>query len=181
MTPSPQGNERKPMNVRNIASLALLIGLAPSQASAVNTRPLRLELPALAAPATPRSMTAPARMQRPAFAPRAAERQSRVAPLFRRNGGRVETETRAQSLGRQALESVLDPASPALDESRAEGQLQLKFQKQGNAFRDLHRTYREMCDRVSSKIWDDPNGKRVRFDVAGKPGLGVEIPIGKRR
>jgi hypothetical protein len=173
------------MNVRTTASLALLISLAPGLASAVNTRPLRLELPALAAPApaAPRSMAMPERPLRPAFAARASERPLRVSPLFRRNGTRVETETRAQSLRRQALESVLDPAAPApaLDDARAEGQLQLKFQKQGNAFRDLNRTYREMCDRVSSKIWDDPNGKRVRFDVAGKPGVGFEIPIGHRR
>ena len=169
------------MNVRITASLALLISLAPGLASAVETRPLRLQLPALPVSSTPRPMVEPSRASRATFASRASERPSRMAPLFRRNGGRAEVETRAQSLGRQALENVLDSAAPTLDDARAEGRLQLKFQKQGNAFRDLHRTYREMCDRVSSKIWEDPNGKRVRFDVAGKPGVGVEIPIGKRR
>ena len=169
------------MTSRITASLALLISLVPGLASAVETRPLRLQLPALSVATTPRSMSAQAHAQRLQLAGRASDRPSRVAPLFRRKDGRAEVETRAQSLGRQALESVLDPAAPALDEARAEGQLQLKFQKQGNAFRDLNRSYREMCDRVSSKIWDDPNGKRVRFDVAGKPGVGVEIPIGKRR
>ena len=34
-----------------------------------------------------------------------------------------------------------------------------------------------MCDNVSAKLWDDPDGKRVRFDIAGKPGVGVEIPL----
>jgi len=169
------------MNVRTTASLALLISLAPGLASAVETRPLRLELPVLSAATGPRTISAPAHAQRLQLAGRASDRPSRVAPLFRRKDGRAEVETRAQSLGRQALESVLDPAAPALDEDRAEGQLRLKFQKQGNAFRDLNRSYREMCDRVSQKIWDEPNGKRVRFDVAGKPGLGVEIPIGKKR
>ena len=66
----------------------------------------------------------------------------------------------------------------SLDTERGEGKLQLKFQKRGNAFRDLNKGYREMCDRVSQKLWDDPNGKRVRFDVAGKPGIGIEIPVG---
>jgi len=168
------------MKARNTAALALLISLAPGLAAAVQTRPFRLELPPLGTQAAP---TSEPRGQRPLFASRAAERPARVAPLFRRNGNpnRAVVETRAQSLGRQALESVLDPsAPPALDEQRAEGQLRLKFQKQGNAFRDLNRSYREACDRVSAKIWDEPNGKRVRFDVAGKPGLGVEIPIGKR-
>jgi len=169
------------MDVRTTASLALLISLAPGLASAVETRPLRLELPALSMANTPRTNAAALHAQRLQLAGRAGDRPSRVSPLFRRKDGRAEVETRAQSLGRQALESVLDPATPALDEARAEGQLQLKFQKQGNAFRDLNRSYREICDRVSAKLWDEPNGKRVRFDVAGKPGLGVEIPIGKRR
>ena len=162
------------MNARNKLALALLISLAPGLAAADATRPLQLDLPALA-PAV-----APAQVQRPVFATRMAERPARVAPLFRRNGNRAEIEKRAQSLGRQALESVLDPAAPtALETQRGEGRLQLKFQKQGNAFRDLGRSYREMCDRVSAKVWDDPNGKRVRFDVAGKPGIGIEIPVGK--
>jgi hypothetical protein len=172
------------MKARNTASLALLIGLVPGLAAAVQTRPLRLELPALNTQAM-NTQTAPAveaRGQRALFASRADERPGRVAPLFRRNGNanRAVVQTRVQNLGRQALESVLDPTAPALDDQRGEGKLQLKFQKQGNAFRDLSRSYREACDRVSAKIWDEPNGKRVRFDVAGKPGLGVEIPIGKR-
>ena len=169
------------MNLRITASMALLVSLAPGLASAVETRPLRLELPALPAAVSPRPMAAAARAQNLQLAGRAGDRPSRVAPLFRRKDGRAEVETRAQSLGRQALESVLDSAAPTLEEARAEGQLQLKFQKQGNAFRDLSRSYREMCDRVSSKLWDEPNGKRVRFDVAGKPGVGIEIPLGKRR
>jgi len=169
------------MKARNTASLALLICLAPGLAAATQTRPLRLGLPALNTHTAP---AAEARGQRPLFASRTAERPARVAPLFRRNGNanRAVVETRVQSLGRQALESVLDPSASALalEDQRGEGKLQLKFQKQGNAFRDLSRSYREACDRVSAKIWDEPNGKRVRFDVAGKPGIGVEIPIGKR-
>jgi len=165
--------------VRSIASLALLLGFVPGLVLAANTRPLRLDLPALSstAPTTP-SATRPS-----AFARSMAPRPARSGPVFQRNGTRVagarpEVETRVQSLGRQALENVLDPADVPLDNEPAQGRLQLKFQKRGNAFRDLNKGYREMCDRVSQKLWDEPNGKRVRFDVAGKPGIGIEIPVG---
>jgi hypothetical protein len=164
--------------VRSTASLALLLGLLPGLALAANTQPLRLELPALATTPTPAAAVRPS-----AFTRSLAPRPARTAPLFQRNGTRVaatrpEVETKVQSLGRQALENVLDPGVEAIDNERGEGKLQLKFQKRGNAFRDLNKGYREMCDRVSQKLWDDPNGKRVRFDVAGKPGFGIEIPVG---
>jgi hypothetical protein len=165
--------------VRTTASIALLLGLLPGLAMAVDTRPLRLDLPAVSPNAT-----APVNSRPSAFARSMAPRPARTSPLFQRNGARAaagarpEVETRVQSLGRQALENVLDPAVASLDSERAEGKLQLKFQKRGNAFRDLNKGYREMCDRVSQKLWDDPNGKRVRFDVAGKPGFGIEIPVG---
>ena len=166
---------------RATAILAMLFGLAPALASATGTRPLQLELPALSsAPAA----TSP----RPsAFTRSMAPRPAREAPVFHRNGAartsatnRAELAARAQDLGRQALENVFDPASMPLDEERGEGRLQLKFNKRGNAFKDLGRSYREMCDRASQKIWDDPDGKRIRFDVAGRPGVGFEIPVGHR-
>jgi hypothetical protein len=117
------------------------------------------------------------------MAPRPARSERVLERNAARNGERVsgvrpEVEAKVRSIGRQALENVLDPGAEPLDTERAEGQLQLKFQKRGNAFRDLNKGYREMCDRVSQKLWDDPNGKRVRFDVAGKPGIGIEIPVG---
>lgn len=160
------------------APLVLLFGLLPGLALATGTRPLRLELPALSSTSP---ATTPSRQS--AFARTMAPRPERSEALFRRNGARAarnrpEVETRARSLGRQALENVLDPEAMPLESERAEGSLQLKFQKRGNAIKDLNRGYREMCDRVSAKIWDDPNGKRIRFDVAGKPGVGIEIPVG---
>ena len=163
------------MNAAPTASLVLLLALASGQAGATATRPLQLDL---AAPA-PRSLPAET-PRRPALV--ATTRSPLIAPAFRRAPTREAVlHARAQDLGERALENVLDPATPrALEEDRGEGQLQLKFNKRGNAFRDLNRSYREMCDRVSQKIWDDPNGKRVRFDVAGKPGIGVEIPVGHR-
>ena len=167
--------------LRHIAALTLL-GMGPGLAMASATQPLRLELPA-AIPTTT-TTTTPATPRASAFASEpAARNHGRVAPLFRRDGllpARSENESRARTLRRQALENVIDPAYASPDPDRAEGDLQLKFNKRGNAFRDLGRSYREMCDRVSAKIWDEPNGKRIRFDVAGKPGVGIEIPVGHR-
>jgi hypothetical protein len=179
------------------ASLAVLLILASGQASAtVETRPLQLDLTAPALrpfPATPSPRTGNAVASVPERAPALAgafRRQARAgARADAREGLRPEPRpgTRAEmlrarthDLGERALENVLDPQVPrALDEERSsDGRMQLKFQKRSNAFRDLNRSYREMCDRVSEKIWDDPNGKRVRFDVAGKPGIAFEIPVG---
>ena len=170
--------------VSTFASIALLLGIAPGLALAANTRPLQLDLPALST--APAGATASPRPT--AFTRSMAPRPTRVAPLFRRdagaarpaNGNRAELASRAQDLGRQALENVVDPAYTSLDEAPGEGRMQLKFNKRGNAFKDLGRGYREMCDRMSEKIWDDPDGKRIRFDVAGKPGVGFEIPVGHR-
>ena len=165
------------MNAAPTASLALLLALASSRAdAAATTRPLQLDL---VAPA-PRSLPAEA-PRRPALANANATRNPLLAPAFRRPTREAARQARAQDFGERALENVLDPSTPrVLEEERGEGQLQLKFNKRGNAFRDLGRSYRDMLDRVSTKVWDEPNGKRVRFDVAGKPGIGIEIPVGHR-
>lgn len=150
------------------AMLAMLLALASSQAGAATTRPLRLNFVA------PPERAAPARVERAGLAnaqPESRADSRRGVPLHVADNARLR---------QQALENILDPPSPALpalDENPAGGQMQLRFQKRGNAFRDLSKGYREMCDRASAKIWDDPNGKRVRFDVRGKPGIGIEIPI----
>ena len=54
---------------------------------------------------------------------------------------------------------------------------ELKFDKRGHLARDIKRGYRRMGERVAGKLFDDPRGKRVVFDIAGKPGVGIEIPI----
>jgi hypothetical protein len=89
---------------------------------------------------------------------------------------------RTRNLRQRALQSVLAATpEPALDEEQAEGRMQLHFQRRDNGLRDLNKSYRDLCNHVSEKIWDEPNGKRVRFDIAGKPGFGVEIPIGRAK
>lgn len=81
------------------------------------------------------------------------------------------------SLGERALTSLLDDAQDsAVEPASAEG-ASFRFNRRGNAGRDLAQGYNNLCENVSRKVWDDPKGKRVKFDVAGKPGVGIEIPL----
>jgi hypothetical protein len=82
------------------------------------------------------------------------------------------------SLGERALSSLLDDAhdQAELTPAPADGAT-FRFRRQGHAGRDIAQGYNNMCEAVSKKVWDDPKGKRVKFDVAGKPGVGIEIPL----
>lgn len=84
------------------------------------------------------------------------------------------------SLHERALQSMLAGGS-APDESTstaiADSEAQFRFERQGSAFRDLSRGYKNLCATVSGKVWDDPQGRRIKFDIAGKPGVAVEIPL----
>ena len=156
------------------ATLALLLALASGQAAAAAARPLQLTY---AAPSARPAGVAPAR---PAELPLRRAARAGHRPGAGADAG-AHAAPRLQAQREQALDSVLASPAPGLEDERPQGTLQLKFEKRGNAFRDLNRSYRDMCNRVSQKIWDEPNGKRVRFDVAGKPGVGVEIPLGRRQ
>jgi hypothetical protein len=169
--------------IGKFAMLALMLGTVPGLAFATAPHPLRLDLPSL-----PQAANAPSAPRATAFersmVPRDG-RQARIAPLFRRDQAdarppvvRTDLQERARDLGRQALRNVLDQDATQLDDQRGEGQMQLKFSKRGNAFGDFNKSYRNMCDNVSKKLWDDPDGKRIRFDVNGKPGVAFEIPVG---
>lgn len=149
------------------ASLALLLALAPGLAVAAGSR----QLPAGIVASLPRAAGADhARL------PPAARTQ---APTFRT--ARHPPTLATQEIRERALQGLLSGQEPAFDEGPRDGRLQLKFQRRGNPFKDLQRGYREMCDRASARLWDEPNGKRVRFDVAGRVGVGVEIPLGRAR
>ncbi len=80
----------------------------------------------------------------------------------------------------QALQGLLSPPEQA-EAISTRDQSPFQLRRQGNVGselgRNIGRGYRTMCDNVSRKVWDDPNGKRVKFDVAGKPGVAFEIPI----
>lgn len=41
----------------------------------------------------------------------------------------------------------------------------------------LRHTYRKLGEDLAARLWDDPKGRRVRFDVAGRPGIGLQIPL----
>jgi hypothetical protein len=148
------------------AMLSLLLALASGQAVAAGTR----AMPNLAATPFPRAAGADFARLPPAEPPRNTFRPARTAAL-----------PPTHEIRERALQGLLAGQEPAVEETRGDGRLNLRFQRRGNAFKDLQGGYREMCNRVSEKIWDEPNGKRVRFDVAGKPGFGVEIPLGRAK
>ena len=81
------------------------------------------------------------------------------------------------SLGERALSSLLDDADQAAQAPTTTDGATFRFNRTGNAGRAIAQGYKNVCDTVSRKVWDDPNGKRVKFDVAGKPGVGIEIPL----
>jgi hypothetical protein len=135
---------------------ALLLACAAGQADASGTgkRPLQLKLGA--APAT--SLPARTRVQGPAR--------------------HVRFKVAEPGLSQRALESLLaDADSQAEASSSSPSGATFRFERRGHVGRDLAQGYNAMCDAVSRKVWDDPNGKRLKFDVAGKPGVGVEIPL----
>jgi len=151
-------------------SLLGLLSLAPGQAScaAFEARPLQLALAgAYSAPAQehggPELRLASKRATAPATGRRATE------------AGAAD-----QSLRQRALASMLNAPDQNLDASPAtarQGVPQFRFERQGPAVRDFARGYKEVCAKVAKKIWDEPNGRKIKFDIAGKPGVGIEIPI----
>ena len=54
---------------------------------------------------------------------------------------------------------------------------QLDFAGTGPWHQDVQRGYRDLTERVSRQVWNDPQGRRIVFDVNGRPGVGVEIPL----
>lgn len=126
-------------------------------ATAVGKRPLQLKLSSAPAAA---SMRAPVRAQ-------VAGNGTR-APRFR---------VADRSLGERALQSLMDDADEQAAMAASSDGASFRFKRRSNAGRDLAQGYNNLCENVSRKVWDDPNGKRVKFDVAGKPGVGIEIPL----
>jgi len=52
-----------------------------------------------------------------------------------------------------------------------------RFEHRGNVAREIPRGYNRMCDALSGHIWNEPDGKRLCFDMRGKPGISISIPI----
>lgn len=136
-----------------VLSLGTLLGCGGAGAMAAEPaqRPLQLKLSSTHAPAPPRAQAA--------ANPR--------APRFR---------IADRSLGERAVASLLDNADEQALAAPTAGET-FRFKRRGNAGRDIAQGYNNLCETVTRKVWDDPNGKRVKFDVAGKPGVGIEIPL----
>lgn len=84
------------------------------------------------------------------------------------------------SLAHRALQGVIDPPERMVEQTSigsSQPSVQFRFKRRGPALRDLSASYKNMCENLSEKIWDEPNGRRVKFDIAGKPGVAVVIPI----
>ena len=162
------------MNFRCTASLGLLLALASGQAAANGDRPLQL---GYAPPSHGAARTSSFATRLPPAPRNALARPAHATHRATRNDAAFAPAT--PRLRERAMQSVFEAPEPVLEERRGEGRMDLRFERRGNAFRDLRSGYREMCDKLSNKIWDEPNGKRVRFDIGGRPGVGVEIPLGR--
>lgn len=107
-----------------------------------------------------------------------AQRRMTMAPALR--AGRLVAARDQLPLRERALQSVL-AGSELVAEEQADltgtPENRFRFEKSGNVARDLSRGYRDMCAKVSNRVWDDPNGRRIKFDIAGKPGVAVEFPL----
>ena len=146
------------MSVR-IATLSLcLVGLAaPAACLAEGSVPLQLALRADEARPVP-----------------ANKRHAMGAPA-----NRAPVAVNTPGIGRQAMQSLLSaPDTTGANDAAIAGDASaFRFKRAGNVGRNLGQGYKDMCDNVSRKVWDDPAGKRVRFDVSGKPGIAFEIPL----
>ena len=107
-----------------------------------------------------------------------AQRRMTLAATSR--AGRLVAARDQLPLRERALQSVLAGSELVAEEEfelTGTPETRFRFEKSGNVARDLSRGYRDMCTKVSNRVWDDPNGRRIKFDIAGKPGVAVEFPL----
>ena len=145
-----------------------LLSLTAGQAVCADfeARPLQLRLAAAPMPAIQQRAIAGLPARAPSASPSASHRGARFNQA-------------EPGLRQRALQSMLDPPEQTFDEvttSTGAAPISFRFHKSGG-YRDLQRSYKDMCATVSNKIWDEPNGKRIKFDIAGKPGVAVVIPL----
>lgn len=149
-------------------SMVGLMSLAPERAAFADTgsRPLQLRLAPQPLPISPTTTLAGLRAS------------NLTTPASTRHGARFNQAE--PSLSQRALQSIVAPAEPDFDEMVAtsdQATPQFRFERRKPAYRDLQRSYKELCAKVSNSIWDDPKGRRIKFDSAGKPGVAVVIPL----
>ena len=153
------------MSFNRASMCAVLLGLSGSGVAAAadtDAAPLRLAL----APEAERVVR-----DVPSEAPGRTDRAAA------RRAASIGAPIPQESLGQRALQSMLASSEAAPMPVADQESATFKFRRQGNAGRDIKEGYKDMCDRVSRKLWNDPNGKRIKFDVAGKPGVAFEIPL----
>jgi hypothetical protein len=165
-------------------SLLSLLSLAsgPARCSDAPVRPLQLALTSSYASSARNITGRPSHVSTHDFQVVAPAMQNPVAPPAQSSiapPAQSSLASAQRSLKRRALNSLLNAPEPVVETSYAEnGQsdFNLRFERQGTAARDVSRGYKQMCVNLSHKIWDEPNGRQIRFDVAGKPGIAFEFP-----
>jgi hypothetical protein len=151
-----------------LCSLFSALTLAASGTVLAQQKPLRMDLRPFVQPA--------ATTARPAARPNVA-RRSFAAPVSDADR-RMPHSPRVDAVGLgMGLVTGLDPADVTVANNPANGYPVLQFQKRGHLARDIKRGYRAMGENLAKRVWDEPNGKRIVFDVEGRPGVGVEIPL----
>lgn len=53
----------------------------------------------------------------------------------------------------------------------------LQWRQEHSLDQRLRSQYRQLGEQLAAKLWDDPRGRRIKFDIEGRPGLGLEIPL----
>lgn len=143
-------------------SLFAALALAPESAWCQSRAQLPLKLKIAAGSST----AAPASLARPQFL--TVGNGVRRGPRF---------QQAEPSLSQRALQSLLDNADAEPQAVAGQDGAAFQFERSGSAGRDLSQNYKAMCQRATDKLWDAPNGKRLKFDIAGKPGIAIEIPL----
>jgi hypothetical protein len=160
-----------------IGGMVTALALLASPVAIAQQAPLRMDLKPYvqARPATA--------MPRPGAAQRPASRHSFIAPLpqvlerDRRLTDRRESRQDVLSTLSVGLLTGLEDSDTVVSTLPTAGYPQLRFKKRSSLDRDIKRGYRNMGENLAKKVFDDPRGKRIVFDVEGKPGVGVEIPL----
>ena len=159
-----------------IGGLVTVLALLASPVAAAQ-KPLRMDLaplmqdkPAVVAPRA-------AAVQRPAHRNSFNTPQPTILERDRRLTDRREARQDALSTLGVGLLTGLESAESTTSTTPANGYPQLRFQKQGHLARDIKRGYRNMGKNLARRVFDDPKGKRIVFDIEGRPGVGLEIPL----
>jgi hypothetical protein len=154
-----------------IGGMVTALAILASPVATAQQAPLRMDL-------KPLVQARPA-----ALAPRPGNRHTFVAPRpqvlerDRRLTDRRESRQDVLSTLSVGLLTGLEDSDTVATTLPTAGYPQLRFKKRSSLDRDIKRGYRNMGENLAKKVFDDPRGKRIVFDVEGKPGVGLEIPI----